>query len=64
MKRTRKWHKKLTIRELRHLEDSMEGVPTLGGLIRNREFHLSQVAAGLQDPCHQCKMIAQKLGLE
>ncbi len=62
--RTQKWHKKITLRELQHLADTQGRGPTLRGLIANRKFHKSEIAAGRHDPCFECRIIAQKLGLE
>lgn len=64
MKRTRKWHKKLTIAELKHLNETMDSPPTIRGLKGNRKGHLEQVALGKKDPCIECRIIARKLGIE
>jgi hypothetical protein len=64
MKRARKWHKKLTMKEIRHVNEWCGG--TLGGLKRTRELQTADVAAnpGRPEPCWNCKEIARKLGIE
>ena len=64
MKRTRKWHKKLTMKEIRHVNEFCGG--TLAGIKIARE---GQVAAASSrpngmEPCWECRTIARKLGME
>jgi hypothetical protein len=61
MKRTRKWHKKLTIKELKHLQDDAN-VTTLRGLKTTFDFHAEMRKRGGSDPCWTCRTIAIKLG--
>lgn len=67
MKRTAKWMKGLTIKELKHLaEMSATGKPTLTSLKTNRAAQIKQKEEnpnGLE-PCWECRMIAGKVGLE
>jgi hypothetical protein len=65
-----KWQQKLTVREIRHLEEM--GMSTLAGAIRNAEFQAELRAdrmikfpesPGIAEPCFDCKTISRKLGL-
>jgi hypothetical protein len=64
MKRTRKWHKKLTIKEIRHVNEFM------GGTIRSfRAARVVQKKCEKKFPkefsvCFDCNIIARKLGIE
>ena len=64
MKRTRKWHKKLTIKEIKHVNEFCGG--TLAGLKRTREEHIriEENNPGAMEPCRECRTIAGKLGME
>ena len=67
IRRTAKWMKKLTMKELRHLaETSHTGRPSLIQLKLNREHQIKQKKAGPHgiEPCWDCRIIAHKLGLE
>ena len=59
-----KWQKKLTKKEMKHVKDTMDGPPTLRGIMANRVFHKEQMAKGEKEPCYECRTIAIKLGLE
>jgi len=64
MKRTRKWHKKLTMKEIRHVNEFCGG--TIRGLMENRErqkAHLIE-SPDAPEPCWDCRIIAKKLGVE
>ena len=63
MKRTRKWHKKRTIKELKHLK-GVGGVTTLKGAKDTFAAQLQQRKdyPGTE-PCWTCKSIARKLNL-
>jgi len=54
--------KVLTKAQQRHLTDV--GVNTRSALVRTRRQHLYRVACGDDEPCHTCRAIAIKLGLE
>lgn len=58
IKRTAKWHKKLTIKELRHVKETTDST-TLKQFKRNREFQKKE-----NIKCWECFSIAHKLGLE
>lgn len=72
IKRTRKWHKPLTIKELRHLDEM--GITSLRIAEKNfaeqkdmREAkgkyeYMKDFSAGMKEPCWDCRAIAQKLG--
>jgi hypothetical protein len=60
MKRRAKWLRKLSARQIRHLEDTTSGrFPTLRALQFNLE---GQKRTGCV--CHECRSIALALGLE
>lgn len=60
MKKISKWMKKLTGAEIRHIaETSSNGKPTLRSLKLNLQ---GQKEIGCE--CHECLMIAAKLGLQ
>ena len=72
VKRTAKWHKLLTMEQLRHLA-AMSHDGKVPSLARFTEWAASQKATRDHDdaqgrigiePCWTCKFIAQKLGLE
>lgn len=60
MKRTRKWHKKLTMKEIRHVNELCDG--TLAGIKAQLEWQKTKNFAPTER-CHECKTIARKLGL-
>ena len=68
IKRTRKWHKKLTIAELRHVHESTTS-GTMAEIKCNataiRQWKLEQEQRGEQYAgiCWDCLSIARKLGL-
>jgi hypothetical protein len=64
MKRTRKWHKKLTMKEIRHVNEFCGG--TLQGIKNTREGQrLARIKSPTAaEPCWDCRMIARKLGIE
>lgn len=72
VKRTAKWHKLLTMEQLRHLaEMSHDGkVPTLARFTewaaaqKETRDHLKAERIEGIEPCWTCKFIARKLGLE
>jgi len=63
-RRTRKWHKKLTLKELAHVNEWCGG--TLEGIKQARENQKRQKAEvpDSSEPCWDCRTIAVKLGLE
>ncbi len=67
MKRTAKWHKLMTMKELRHLAaHTAAGRPTLRRLRANREHQKALVWQGwaAREPCPTCHSMARKLGWE
>ena len=63
VKRTKKWHKKVTIKELRHILES-----TTTGTLAQFKRNLDHQRAGDTWPdgtmsCWECHFIAKKLGI-
>jgi hypothetical protein len=56
--RRTKWEKKLTIKEIRHIRETTD-TGSLQQFIHNRELQRA-----MNTPCHECRFIARKLGLE
>jgi hypothetical protein len=56
--------KKLTKKEKKHLAETIDGRVSLAAFVRNREFHASMKAVSGMEPCHDCRSIAIKIGLE
>lgn len=64
-KRTAKWQKKLTVKELKHLaECSPTGKPNLESFKLNREAQKEMKAEYGREICFECRSIAIKLGME
>jgi hypothetical protein len=59
-----RWKDKLTAAERKHLRDM--GIYTLRELRETREYqrHLKELPRAGGEPCHECKHIAVKLGIE
>jgi len=59
---TKKARKVLTKAEQKHL--TATGVNSMAAFLRNREQHHKWMAEGMDEPCHECRIIALKLGVE
>lgn len=71
IKRTQKWHKKITLKELQHIHETT-WTGTLEQLKRNLDHHREQDAKSEAEvpegaywvrSCRECLSIARKLGL-
>lgn len=62
-KRTRKWHKKLTIREIEHVNEWCGG--TLAGIKTSRIIQKrdKELYPGSPEPCWTCRTVAKKTWL-
>lgn len=56
--------KKLTIKQYKHLRETIDGRVTLAAFKSNREHHAKMKAEGGREPCYECREIAQRLKLE
>ena len=59
-----RWQSKLTKKELRHLQETIDGPPTLALFKLNRDAHHRMKEETGNEPCYECRFIARKLGIE
>jgi len=68
IRRTAKWHKRITLKQLKHIKENTDG--TLAGvkkvLAYQKEKRDDAIRAndypGITEPCWECKEIARRLG--
>ena len=58
-----KWQIKLKKSEINHIKETTDS-STLVQFKRNREFHNKAKEKDGHEPCFDCRMIAQKIGIE
>lgn len=61
MKRTRKWHKKLTIKEIKHVNDFCRGTMKGVKAALAEQARFIEAHPGAIEPCQCCRTIAAKL---
>jgi hypothetical protein len=59
----KRWQKKLTKKELKHIKETTNR-GTLSEFKSNREAQIAQKLSLNMEPCWECRIIASKLGIE